>query len=166
MTSIDRNLFRMRGSVPGIAWPPLHEGTSAVLASLLLQLDASQWLGPKDIERAQFAQLLQLVDHLSKYSPHFRARLDSAGLKPADLGSPAGLGKLPVLRRRDIQAAKGNFFCTGVPKGHQPLGDAKTSGSTGEPVVVRRSAVTQMFWLALTMRDHFWMAATLDRNRR
>ena len=156
MTSIDRNLFRMRGSVPGITWPPLHEGTSAVLATLLLQLDASQWLGSKDIERAQFAQLLELVDHLSKYSAQFRARLDSAGLKPSDLGSPGGLRKLPVLHRRDIQSAKGSFFCTGVPKGHQPLGEAKTSGSTGEPVVVRRSAVTQLFWSALTLRDHFW----------
>jgi phenylacetate-CoA ligase len=32
----------------------------------------------------------------------------------------------------------------------------RTSGSTGEPVIVKRTAVCQLFWLANTMREYFW----------
>ncbi len=156
MRPIDRTLLGMRGSVPGIAWPPLHGGTRASLASLLFQLDATQWLAPEEIERGQFAQLKLLAVHLDAHSPHFRARLKAAGLQPSELASPEALRALAPLTRRDLQAAGRSLFCTAVPKGHFPLGEVKTSGSTGEPVVVKRSAVTHLFWMALTLRDHFW----------
>ncbi len=156
MKVIDSSLLNMRGSVPGGGWPPLHGGIRASLAALLLQLDSTQFLPRQEIERLQFTQLPLLAEHAARYSPQFGARLQAAGLWPADLSAPDGLRRLPPLARRDIQGAGRSLFCTSVPKGHQPLGEVKASGSTGEPVVVKRSAVTHLFWMALTLRDHFW----------
>ncbi len=39
-----------------------------------------------------------------------------------------------------------------------PLGTAKTSGATGEPVTVRKTAINRLFWSAFTIRDHLWHA--------
>jgi phenylacetate-CoA ligase len=60
-----------------------------------------------------------------------------------------------VLSRRQFQSAQG-LFCDTLPAGHEPVYESQTSGSTGEPVVVRRTAVNGMDWLAVTMREHLW----------
>ena len=148
-------LSQIRSNVPGIAWPPMAQGLPALLASMMAQLQASEWLPPEAIEARQFIQLQSLSRHLAAHSTHFQARLNAAGLRVEDLSSPAGLRALPVLTRRDLQAASG-VFCTAMPPGHAPANEFRTSGSTGEPVVVRRTHLNQLDWLAFTLRDHFW----------
>ncbi|MGE0238909.1 MAG: phenylacetate--CoA ligase family protein [Parvibaculaceae bacterium] len=66
------------------------------------------------------------------------------------------LRHIEPLSRRDAQTMGERFFARQVPRHHQPLGTAKTSGSTGEPVTVRKTAVNRLFWSALTLRDHLW----------
>ncbi len=147
---------RLKSNMPAILWPPLSVGPHAVLSTLLRELEETQWLPPDEITRRQFHQLVDLARHAHKHSKFFKARLARARLKPDDLSSPDGLRRLPPLGRRDIQAAKDDLFCDRVPEGHEPLAESRTSGSTGEPVVVRRTAVSQMDWLAMAMREHFW----------
>lgn len=149
-------LLDLRSGVPGIAWPPLQRGAAAALAALLHQLEATQWLPLPELERRQLAQLRMLVEHAAQHSPHCAARLKAAGLTPDELNSIAWLRALPVLTRRDVQKAGAGLFCSGLPPRHGPLGETRTSGSTGEPVVVRRTAVTQLIWMAMTLRDHLW----------
>ena len=48
------------------------------------------------------------------------------------------LRQIEPLSRRDAQALGDQFFARQVPRHHLPLGTAKTSGSTGEPVTVRK----------------------------
>jgi len=148
-------LSQVRSAVPGIAWPPISYGESANLVAMVRQLEDSQWLAPADLTARQFRQLGQLVAHCHVHSAQFRRRLDRAGLTPADLQSPEGLRRLPVLTRRDLQGAD-DLFCDQVPEGHAPIGRSQTSGSTGEPVVVRRSAVSGFDWVAMDVRQHLW----------
>ncbi|MGD9538140.1 MAG: phenylacetate--CoA ligase family protein [Alphaproteobacteria bacterium] len=156
MTRGADGLLGIRSGVPGIAWPPVQRGTAAALAALLHQLDATQWLPQAEVEQPQLAQLRVLAEHAAKYAPHVAMRLRAAGLSPSELGSMAGLRALPVLTRRDVQKAGDDLFCTGLPPHHGPVGVTRTSGSTGEPVVVRRTAVTHLVWMAMTLRDHLW----------
>lgn len=86
-----------RSSVPGIIWPPLLEGTAALLQSYLAKLEESQWLPVSTIETRQFAQLGLLAEHCMQHSPAFAVRLAEAGLSPGDLAQPAGLQRLPPL---------------------------------------------------------------------
>ncbi len=146
----------MRSNIAAIEWPPVSIGVAGALAALVEQHDQSQWLAAEEIVARQYRQLRSLADYAVQHSAAFRARLSSAGLQPADLVTPDGLRALPVLTRRNLQQSAGSLFCDGVPDGHAPVGHATTSGSTGEPVVVRRTAVNQLDWWAFTLREHLW----------
>jgi phenylacetate-CoA ligase len=108
------------------------------------------------LARHQYDQLVPLAEYCAKHSRQFRRRLADAKLKPDDLGEAHGLAKLPVLRRRDLQVPASQLYCAEVPPDHLPLGETSTSGSTGEPVRVRRTNVVQWFWMAIGLRDHIW----------
>jgi len=149
-------LADIRSDTAGIDWPPVSTGPAAVLAALLAQLEDSQWLAPQAIAEHQFRQLVVLARHADRHSTQFHARLERAGLTPEDLVTPQGLARLPPLVRRDIQSAGAGFFCDEMPDGHAPVSENFSSGSTGEPVMIKRTAMNQLDWLAMTMRDHLW----------
>lgn len=145
----------LRSDIPGLAWPPLVEGTGALVQAYVARLGQSEWLRAAEIEQRQRGQLALLAQHCVVHSPHFAMRMREAGLTPADLEQPGGLERLAPLSRRELQSAAG-VFCDQVPERHQPVGLSQTSGSTGEPVDIRRTALTQLGWMAMTVRDHQW----------
>ncbi|HEY0445935.1 MAG TPA: AMP-binding protein [Allosphingosinicella sp.] len=146
----------MRGDVPGIAWPPLFSSRIASLAACVHQLERSQWAVPAELEAGQYRQLALLAAHYERHSAHFRARLEQARLTSAALCRPEGLAELPPLTRQQVQATDPAIFCEALPAGHAPITKVNTSGSTGEPVIVCRTAVSLLYWQALTLRYHFW----------
>lgn len=149
-------LLPLRSAVEGLSWPPVQVGPAASIATLVSWLDASQWLSPDDLASHARQQLASLADHCQEASPGFARRLAAAGLTAADLGNPGGLQRLPPITRRDIQLAGASFYCTGIPKTHMPTGESSTSGSTGEPVVIRRTSISNLMWMAQGARDHLW----------
>lgn len=124
------------------------------MTALLVQLEAAQWLEPTALAEGQARQLNALCEHHKKHTPSFAARLKASGL--SYLNSHERLRQLAPLSRREAQALGEGFFAKQVPPRHLPLGNAKTSGSTGEPVSVRKTAVNRLFWSAYTIRDHLW----------
>ena len=157
MTAPEGLLSRIRSGLPGLAWPPIVTGPLATLVALAREFEESQWLTAAEIEAKQHRQLVVLATHAAAHSPHFARRLAAAGLAPSDLATPEGLRRLPVLRRREIQQAGADFYCSAIPEGHGPLRESRTSGSTGEPVTIRRTAVSQLFWRAVSLRFHAWV---------
>lgn len=130
-------------------------GIAAALKNLFAELRQSQWMSGHAIAQAQHRQLVRLAAHCAEHSLFFRARLDACGLQPDDLGTPEGFARLKPFNRRDLQSAYG-FYCDEVPSGHAPLTETRTSGSTGEPVMVRRTGANGLYWFAFTLREHFW----------
>ena len=128
---------------------------AARLAGLLRELRQSQWMKPDDILAGQHRRLVKLATYCVEHSPFFRARLEACGLVPVDLGTVEGFRCLRPFNRRDLQSAHG-FYCETIPQGHAPITETRTSGSTGEPVMVRRTGENGLYWHAFTMRDHFW----------
>jgi len=128
---------------------------AAELAALLGQLQATERLAPDALAALQLHRFDLLTAHLETHSGQFRARLRDAGLTRAELLAPGGLQRLPLLSRRTLQNAKA-VFCETLPAGHRPIYQTETSGSTGEPVVVRRTGLNGMDWMAGTLRDHLW----------
>jgi len=145
-----------QSSIDGIAWPPLAGGEAAYLGALMFQLEQSQWLPADAIAARQHRQLVATAAHAEAHSPHFRSRMQAAGLRPEQFSTMDGLRRLPVMRRRDVQAAGEALFCTQIPRAHAPVAESSTSGSSGEPVVVRRTAISKLLWLAMTLREHLW----------
>jgi len=146
----------IESGIDGVAWPPLAAGLPASLASLMNQLEETQWLPDSEIVQHQHQQLVRLATHAAQHSPHFRKRLQSVGAQPSRLSTMEGLRSIPVASRRDLQSAGGNLFCRELPQSHQPVGETRTSGSTGEPVTIRRTAVNHLFWMANILREHVW----------
>jgi phenylacetate-CoA ligase len=149
------SLLPFRSQVAGIEWPPLMTGAAAAMAAMLGRLDRSQWFDAATLRSLQFRQLSALAEHAATHSPQFGRRLRAAGLVPEDLATAEGLVRLPPLRRQDVQSAP-DLFCVQIPPDHAPVREARTSGSTGEPVCIRRTAVTQFMWSAHVIRDMLW----------
>jgi phenylacetate-CoA ligase len=143
-------------SVAGVTWPPLVGGEAAHLGALLYQLEQSQWLTANAIALRQHQQLVEAATHAETHSVYFRRRMQAAGLRPEQLSTPDGLRRLPVMQRRDVQAAGETLFCAQIPRAHAPVVESSTSGSSGQPVVVKRTAVSRLMWLAMTLREHLW----------
>ena len=149
-------LILQRGDIPSIAWPAVHSHKTASLAALILQLEGTQWLSAPEIAAGQRAQLGELAAHFAEHSEWFGARLAFAGATPAQLAEPGGLQHLPILTRRAAQAEFAAQPTLTLPEGHGPMAHVNTSGSTGEPVIVWKTALNKLDWLAMTMRYYRW----------
>src|ERR1035437_9158438 len=137
----------VRSTVAGITWPSLLAGEAASLAALMHQLEQTQWLPADAIAVRQHQQLVKTAAHGEIHSVHFHSRMQAAGLRSEQLSTREDLRRLPVMRRRDVQAAGETLFCTQIPRAHATVAESSTSGSSGEPVVVKRTAVSQLMWM-------------------
>src|ERR1700704_1539678 len=101
--------------VPGVVWPALPSGTSALVLALLQQFDESQWLPDSKMRARQFLQLAPLIAHAAKTVPYYQARLAAAGFASGEAVSPETWAALPILTRQEAQVAGAALFSIAVP---------------------------------------------------
>ncbi len=123
---------------------------------LLGERRATERFPAEELARLQAGALADLARHCAAQSPHFARRLAAAGLTPEALAAPGGLAKLPPLTRRELVGAGEDLFCRSYPRTHGQASTTSTSGSTGEPVTVKRTEQCGLQWLAYTLREHLW----------
>jgi phenylacetate-CoA ligase len=134
-------------SVPGILWPSIPSSRHAAVLALLFQMESSQWLPSTALRARQSMQLRALLAHARRHCSFYRERLpDEAALWET----------IPLLTRHDLQEHFDGLRANTYPRAHGKIFDISTAGSTGEPVKVRRTQLTQLFWEATGLRDHFW----------
>ena len=126
------------------------------LEQLIGQLEQSQWWTSDQFKVLQEQNLSPLIKHHAKNSSHFSMRLAAQGLTPNSVLTIKGLQRLKPFGKREIQAAGGNFAAKVIPQNHLPLGEAQTSGSTGQPVKLPKGRLTTLYWNAHVVRDHQW----------
>ncbi|MGH8671834.1 MAG: phenylacetate--CoA ligase family protein [Burkholderiales bacterium] len=146
----------IRSSIAGIGWPALPSPDASALLAALYQLEQSQWWPQQRMLELQLRQLSVVLAHSYKASPFMRRRLDNAGFDSAAPLSIERLHKLPLLTRADLQDAGDDLFCREMPSDHGGISETQTSGSTGQPVKIRGTSVTNFFWRVLTLREHLW----------
>ncbi len=152
----DSRLSAMISNTPLSDWPPVSDDKHAVLASMAWQFDRSQWLPTEEIARRQYRQLGVTAAFHAQHCPAFAERLSAAGLTASDIATPEGLVRLPELSRPMVQSGMHRVADEALPKMHRPTGMVNTSGSTGEPVRVHRTALNRLHWLGLSIRFHLW----------
>ena len=133
--------------VPGIHWPAVAGTRDAAVLALLFQMESTQWLSEEALRERQRRQLGALLDHARRHCAFYRQRF------PNDL---ARWSEIPLLTRADLQTHPDTIRANRYPHAHGKTFDMMTGGSTAEPVTVRRTALTQLFWQAATLRDHLW----------
>jgi phenylacetate-CoA ligase len=145
-----------RSQLAEIAFPAVVDAAAAQALALQYQLAQSQWWPPERLRAQQFGQLALLLRHARETVPHYAAALP-AGLLGADGAvDPERWPEVPILARQTVQEAGDALASRAVPPAHGRVHAVSTSGATGMPVTVGRTALAGLFWNALTLRDHLW----------
>lgn len=146
----------LRSHVAGIDWLPIAKPRGATQLSLQYQLNQTQWWTENQLKTQQFKQLHSLLMHAQKTVPYYRETLKDfdATVNPFSLASH--WDTIPVLTRNELQAKTEQLISQSTPAEHGKSGWFTTSGSTGQPVRVQKNDLTQLYWLAIALRDHLW----------
>jgi len=116
------------------------------------QLRESEQAAPDVISALQKEQIDLLAAHAYANSAFWRARLDAVAF-----GMDADwFTKLPLLTRVEAKAAGSALFALPVPPHHGGIHELLTSGSTGTPMIIKKTDLALLFWRAITMRDSLW----------
>lgn len=132
-----------------------HQDKLKPLKDTLAMLDHLQWYTPEKMQEIQTQKLTRVVAHHVNTSPFFGKRIKESSIKPQDIDA-AHMERLPLLTRQDVISAGESLFSTKVPESHGKSGEVKSSGSTGEPVVVRATDLVAIFFHAYTTQELTW----------
>jgi phenylacetate-CoA ligase len=144
----------VRSAVEGMAFPAVPGRAGAELMAQLYQLEQSQYFPETLLRARQLRQLAELARHAAATSGFYRERLARAGI--VDSLDWQRFSQLPLLTRRELLTEAERIHAAQVPASHGDWHEIQTSGSTGQVVAVRRTAMSDLLWLALGMRDHLW----------
>ena len=113
-------------------------------------------MGPRfrsreELESYQSACLRRLVDHAYQQVPYYRRRFDEAGVSTGQIRGIEDLGRLPTTERADIQLLPAEDVCA-VGLAHRINRITRSSGSSGSPLAVRRTAAEERVLLAFRAR--------------
>ena len=94
------------------------------------------------MQREQLAKVLRHAHATTAFYPeHWANAYDPAA--PLDM---AAFSRLPILRRRDLQDRYEALKSSAIPPGHGKVHEARTSGSSGMPVRVLKTAYMAQVW--------------------
>ncbi len=147
---------QIRSMVPEFIWPALPATQIQPHLALLYQLERSQWWSPELLIEKQFVQLNALLEHSLTTVPYYQQSLRDAGFETGMILTPELWRKIPLLTRADIQDAGTKLHSTALPSGHGPTSVISSSGSTGRPIQSVITRIRQLFWEAITVREHLW----------
>ena len=129
---------------------------SVVMFALLYQIEQASRGTAEALEAAQFRQLAELLGHAAQNVPFLQPRLKSAFSAFDAESIAANWHALPPLTRQELQEAAATLYAYRIPKTHGRLMDWSTSGSSGTPVLGRKTELSMSFWHAVDMREVLW----------
>jgi len=89
------------------------------------------------LDRFRDRSLRRLVVHAYRRVPHYRRAFEARGVHPEEIRSVADLAALPFLSKRTVQQSPRDLLADGFEV--ERLIERRTSGSTGQPLSIRRS---------------------------
>ena len=148
-------------SVPGIAWPAIPNTANATYFAVAAQLTHTERLPETVVRARQLGQLDALLRHAMETVPYYRERLRPQFKRRKCLDWDFWQ-RLPRLQRTDIQAQFESLKSGAVPENHGAISDARTSGSTGTPITVLGTSLTQTYYRAAHLRKYRWHATRFE----
>jgi phenylacetate-CoA ligase len=120
---------------------------------LLRYLQATERWSIDALHDLQLGFLRRLLRHAYQHTAYYREVMDERGVRPEDIESVADLRKLPLLDRDTVRATMSSRLAGGS---FGPLITKSTSGTTGEPVVVKYNAESRHWRDATRWRGYGW----------
>jgi len=129
----------------------------------LFGLFAPRWRRAR-LEAFQDARVRALIHHSYRNVPYYRRLFDKAGLQPEDIRTIADLAKIPPSSRAAFQSVPPRDL---IARGCNPerLVVHRTSGSTGEPFNILRTAFEDRLLQAYRLAVLFRFGMRLDDRR-
>ena len=144
--------YQITSAVPLLEFPKLGNSMNMAITAALTQMENSQWWPEEQIKEAQFGQLFQLLKYAIKTVPYYKNF--PVPNSPQEL--QCTWQDLPILERGNITGEGGDLLSKSPPKSHGQIKTQFTSGSTGQPIAVKNTQLSRVFWRAFTTRDHIW----------
>ncbi len=107
----------------------------------------------EQVRELQIGLLRRLLRHAYLHTSYYRDLLDKHGLQPDDVRSLDDLTRLPLLDRPTVLATLEQRTATAPPR---VVITKQTSGTTGQPVVVRYNAESRHWRDATRWRGYGW----------
>jgi len=148
--------------MPGAVFPAVPSQAPAAMLGVLHQFRFTERLPPAELQTLQFRQLTELLTHAARHVPYYGPILRAAGFQPGEPVTAELWQRLPVLTRARVQEVGAQLHARELPAGHGSVATATTSGSSGRPVTIRKTALFQFYWQCFTVRDHEWLARDLS----
>ena len=151
-----------------LRWPGFLETAETPLRKLVQGLDDSQYWTADALLLGQQLQVTETVCWAVENSPYY-ATLSAPAHELAKLaGDPDAFWcawrRLPILTKQALRAHGNEINARTHAPGHQPAGKNLTSGSTGTPVEVHTTRLTQLIWNSLTVREHLWQHRNFSKR--
>lgn len=125
---------------------------------------AAEKLAPEAFDRHFGRQRAMLVSHAARTSPFYSERLnDLRHLDDARI-DPASWLKIPLLSRSELRENLDTIKSTDVPAHHGDIRLGRTSGTSGMPVEILRTAMHELADVAVIMRYYAWNRLDARRN--
>ncbi|MFC1596553.1 phenylacetate--CoA ligase family protein [Planctomycetota bacterium] len=145
-----------RSSISEFIWPGIPLGAGSTLMGLQFQLEQTQWWPAETLAALQFRQLECLLRYAYQTVPYYCRVLDAAPIDVSQPLTPECWARIPLLARQSLQDQADDLVSHGLPGEHGGTFQNKTSGSTGQQIMVTDTNANRLFWQAGTLRDHLW----------
>jgi phenylacetate-CoA ligase len=134
-------------------FPAFEAARGRPTVPLLRYLQRTERWEPTALRDLQIGFLRRLIRHAYLHTAHYRDVLDERGLRPEDFDSIESLSQLPLLDRDTVRATFESRTAAAPPRS---VIQKATSGTTGEPVVVKYNAESRYWRDATRWRGYGW----------
>lgn len=137
----------------GSHWPPILPGNrQSEIWSAFLELCRTE---RRDYRSGQLEQFRSVLRHCYEHVPYYQEVFKGCPA-PDQVTRTDCLEPFPILTRRVLASYKEELTANQLPAGHTLLQSTFTAGSTGEPVEVRQTNLTLLWWQAMYLRTLEW----------
>jgi len=112
-------------------------------------LKTQSWSGD-ELEKLQFDRLIALLKYAKENSPYYKEQFKTVDIE--NFKSIKDLSVLPAISKKDIQENADKMFCNNS----KAYTVASTSGSSGDPLLIKRDNISWAYLHANMYRLHTW----------
>ncbi|MBA3456307.1 MAG: phenylacetate--CoA ligase family protein [Deltaproteobacteria bacterium] len=134
-------------------FPAFEAARGRPTVPLLRYLEGTERWSRPAIRDLQAGFLRRLIRHAYLHTAYYRDLLDQRGLTPADFETVDALEQLPILDRDTVRTSFEARMAAAPPKW---VIEKTTSGTTGQPVVVKYNAESRHWRDATRWRGYGW----------